>query len=165
MIRWIFAALLLVKCPVFADDFEGSLFGGPLESWQFEAISYLGYGNTHLLNHEPWQALEYFQKALSLLNKPDEFSQSLSFLTHFSQIVAYDCLGLHELCKQSIGSLFIVLVQLSDEDDDDDEDEDDDEDLLAEEQTIHLLQNLAGLAPSPDIRNFLFTFIDQLSEE
>jgi hypothetical protein len=152
MIKWVLTVMLLIiGFPTFSDEFQHSL-----QDWQTEALLHLGYGNAHLLSHKPWQALEHFQKAMSLLDESDDSSCLIGFLITFSQVIAYDFLGFRDQCKQSIGSLFLAINAY-----------DNGEDVLFENNepmaeknggdkiAIQFLQALAILTPSPRLCTFL----------
>ncbi len=77
-------------------------------------------------------------------------------------------MGFRDQCKQAVGSLFLSINQYDDEDEDDLSAEDDEWGLTINEESkvaIQLLQNLATLAPSPEIRELLFSLIDAVAEE
>ena len=166
MIKWMLATLLLIiGLPVFSEETSNE-FHHPLQEWQNEALVHFSYGNTHLLLHEPWKALEQFQRANSLLDKSDGSSCPIGFLITFGQVIAYDCLGFHDQCKQAVGSLFLNINEYNDEDDPLYE-EDECSQTTCEESKIALqfLQNLAILAPSSEVRELLFSLIEDMAEE
>lgn len=162
MIRWFFAALLLVvKCPGFTE--EG--LNHHLEDWQNKALSHLAQGNMHLLSREPWRALEDLRWANACLDTSDTSSSPIGFLITFSQVIAYDSLGFHDQCKQAIGSLFITINENNEDDD-----------IVIEEQqpaneknddtkaAIHFLEKLVFLAPSTEVRALLLSLVDDIAE-
>ena len=166
MIKWVLAILFLViRFSAFSEETPNE-FHHPLQEWQNEALLHFSYGNTHLLFHEPWQALEQFQRANSLLDKSDSSSCPIGFLITFGQVIAYDCLGFHDRCKQAIGSLFLNINEYDDEDDLSSE-EDECSQIASEESkdALQFLQNLAILAPSCEVRELLFSLIEDMAEE
>lgn len=162
MIRWIFAALLLViKCPGFTE--EG--FHHDLQNWQNEALSHLAQGNMHLLSHEPWHALEDLRRANAFLDISDASSSPIGFLITFSQVIAYDCLGFHDQCRQAIGSLFIRINENNEDDDAIFEDHQLNEKNEDAKFAIQFLQKLVAIAPSAEVRDLLFSFVEDIAEE
>ena len=80
--------------------------------------------------------------------------------------IAYDCLGFREQCRQAIGSLFLTINEYDDEDDPSFENREtmssqDEESKIA----ILFLQHMTNLAPSPEVRELLFSLIDDIAEE
>jgi hypothetical protein len=127
---------------------------------------HLSYGNSHLLLYEPWQALEQFQRANSLLDKSDNSSCPIGFLITFGQVIAYDCLGFHDQCKQAVGSLFLNINEYDDGDDLRSEENECGQTACEDSKiALQFLQNLAMLAPSSEIREFLFSLIEGMAEE
>lgn len=135
-----------------------------LKEWQIEHLQYFMNGSVNLLSDEPWQALENFQKAASLIEKTDEFSFASGFLVAFGQAIAFDVLGFTEQCRQSVCSMIFAINRYDDEDTSvqlnknshriDDSDE-----------IVNFLRNLAEIAPSRDVRELLFSFVDEIAEE
>lgn len=162
VISWIFAALLFViKCPGFAEDLQHDL-----QDWQNEVLSHLAQGNVHLLSHEPLRALEDLQWANDHLDLSDASSSPIGFLITFSEVIAYDCLGFHDQCKRSIGSLFITI----------NENEKDDPAVYENQQpaneknddtklAIQFLEKLVILAPSTGVRELLLSLVEDIAEE
>jgi hypothetical protein len=166
MIKWMLVALFfIVGLPIFSEE-TSNKFHHPLQEWQNEVLLHFGYGNTHLLLHEPWQALDQFQRANSLLDKSNSSSCPIGFLITFGQVIAYDCLGFHDQCRQAIGSLFLNINEYDDGDDLHSE-EDESSQTACEESKIALqfLKNLAVLAPSSEVRELLFSLIEYMAEE
>ena len=159
MMKWIVAFMMVAAgSPAFSKEVRC-----PFEEGQTEALLHIGYGNGFLLTDEPWLALECFQKASSFIDKSDPSSISIKFILYFSQIVAYDYVGQHDQCKQSIGSLFLLASEYVDDDCDEDEsatEEDEDSALV-----VQFLKSIAVLAPSKDVRNLLLSFIEEVDEE
>ncbi len=165
MIRWILFAILLVMWrPSSTVEFQHHL-----EDWQNEALLHLGYGNIHLLSGEPWQALECFQKAFSVLDESDESSCSIGFLITFSQVIAYDCLGFRDQCRQSIGSLFLAINKFDEPSEEEYAELKDNEFVLKETEDdkvmIQFLKDLVNLSPSFEVKELLFSLIDDIAEE
>jgi hypothetical protein len=161
MIRWIFTALLLViKCPGFTEDLQHDL-----RDWQNEALSRLAQGNMHLFSHEPMHALEDLQWANAHLDTSDASSNPIGFLITFSEVIAYDCLGFHDQCKQAIGSLFITINENNESDGAGFEDqqpvnEKNDDTKFA----ILFLEHLVFLAPSTEVRELLLSLVEDMAE-
>ena len=166
MRKWVLAALLVtVEISSFSEESSNDSYCS-LQKWQEEALLHCGYGNAHLLLNEPRQALEQFQRASSLLDKSDGSFCPIRFLVTFNQIVAYDCLGLHDQCKQAVGSLFLGVHEWDDGDDSvPEENEGSQTEDKASEFIIHFLRSLASFAPSPDVRGLLFSITDDVAEE
>ncbi len=80
--------------PCFSEEFQRDL-----KEWQSESLMHLGNGTANLLSHEPWHALEDFQRASTFLDPSDNSSFVIGFLISFGQAIAYDCLGFQENCK------------------------------------------------------------------
>lgn len=162
MMKWLLSAMLLViGYPIFSDEFQH-----PLQDWQNESLLHYGYGNAHLVSNEPWQALEHFQKAASCLVKSDSSSCPIGFLITFSQVIAYDCLGFHDQCKQAMGSLFLTINEYDEEEDRSPESN---EPMRANNEeskiAVEFLQHLATIAPSPAVRELLFSLTEDMAEE
>ena len=159
------ALLFITGLPIFSEETSNE-FHYPLQEWQNEALLYFSYGNVHLLSHEPWKALEQFQRANSLLDKSDSSSCPIGFLITFGQVIAYDCLGFHDQCKQAIGSLFLNFNEYDDGDDLPSEKDECSQTTYEESKVaLQFLQNLAILAPSSEIRELLFSLIEDMAEE
>lgn len=163
MIRWIFALLLLVvKYPGFAEED----LHYHLQDWQNKALSHLAQGNMHLLAHEPWRTLEDLQWANACLDTSDTSSSPIGFLITFSQVIAYDCLGFHDQCKQAIGSLFITINENGEDNGTASEDQsfanEKNEDT---EFAIQFLQKLVVLAPSTEVRALLLSLVEDIAKE
>ena len=126
------------------------------------ALIHIGSANSKLLHYDPAPALEDLQRAslvLEKLNQPRE----LNFLITFGKVVAYDNLGLEEECYAAMTSLFYIFNQ---------EKQELEESLVAREPTYddyeraaELMRRLAIMAPSPNVRNFLLSFVYEMSEE
>lgn len=165
MLRQIALSLILVVtffgigCPCFSEEIRPNL-----KEWQSESLIHLGLGNAHLLAHEPWQALEDFQRASSLLNPSDNSSFVISFLISFGQAIAYDYLEFRDQCKQAIGSLFFAFDGYDDEESTETGEE---SNFNSQESgsSLELLRNLASIAPSPEVRELLFSIVDEIEEE
>jgi hypothetical protein len=158
MIRWLLAVILVViNVSIFTEEHH-------LQDWQDEALFHLGNGNAHLLSQEPLHALEDFQKAKSLLDETDESSCSIDFLITFSQVIAYDCLGFHDHCKQSLGSLFLAINEYDDEELTEDSNfshgENEDPKIA-----ILFLQDLASFTPSREVKGLLFSLIEDMADQ
>lgn len=84
----------------------------------------------------------------------------------FSQVIAYDCLGFHDQCKQAVGSLFITINEKNETEDalsaDQQSANEKNEDT---EFAIQFLQNLVVLAPSTDVRTLLLSLVEDIAEE
>jgi tetratricopeptide (TPR) repeat protein len=163
MTRWILAVILVViKCSIFAEEFKHP----HLQDWQEEALSHIADGNAYLLSGKTWQALEQFQKASSYIDKSDASASPIGFFVVFGQVIAYDRLGLHDLCKQAIGALFLTINEYDEEEDSLDEN---DEQINEKDEdptmAIQFLQNLARLAPSDEVRELLFSIVDDIADE
>jgi hypothetical protein len=88
------------------------------------------------------------------------------FFIHFGKIIAYDHLGLHEECQNTIQS----LSRLMNEEEDESCESDKTEDLTTEEYLIWelwlgCLRNLSEQAPTPHVRDYLFSLLDEMMEE
>lgn len=134
-------------------------------NWQLESLDYLGLGNAHLLSHEPILALENYQKASAIIDRSDNFSCVISFLICFGEAISYDMLGFHEHSKQSIGSLLLTINEYEAKDI-----RGEDYQCIAQpsdelEGSIELLHVMASMAPSEDVREFLFSFVEAMAEE
>lgn len=152
-------ACLGIGLPCFAEEFEPTL-----KEWQSESLTYLGNGNAHLLAHEPWQALENFQKASALLDPTDNSSFVIGFLISFGQAIAYDCLGFHGKCKEAIGSLFLAISGYDDEESPE-TGLNTDSNSHEYESSVQFLRNLAVIAPSLEVRELLLSLIDDMESE
>ena len=152
-------ACLAVGLPCFAEESESFL-----KEWQSESLTYIGNGNAHLLAHEPWQALENYQKANEFLDLTDNSSFVLGFLISFGQAVAYDCLGFHGKCKQAIGSLFFAINGY-DSEEPAGVDQNPDSNSHEYESSVQFLRDLAAIAPSLEVRELLFSIIDDIESE
>jgi tetratricopeptide (TPR) repeat protein len=162
MIRWVLAMMLVVtNGSIFAEESQHHL-----QDWQDEALSHIADGNAHLFSGNTWQALEHFQKASSYIDKSDTSAGPIGFFVVFGQVIAYDRLGFHDLCKQSIGSLFLTINEHDEEDDllaenDKQVNEKDEDPTMA----LRFLQNLVLLAPSDKVRELLFSIVDDMADE
>jgi hypothetical protein len=142
-----------------AEESENGLL-----EWECETLFHIANGSGHLVSQEPWEALESFDKAKSVLDKACEPHHPINSLITFNKIIAYDCLGFDEQCRQSIGSLFLAINE------NDNEQETDGTISLGEESenskiAILFLQNLAILAPSSQVREFLFSLIEDMADQ
>lgn len=136
------------------------------KEWQSESLLYLEQGNANLLAHEPWRALEDFQRATSFLDKSDKSSCAIGFLISFGQVVAYDSLGFREQCKQSLGSLLLVINEYDEGEDQDAEiGVQEDSSIDTSEAAVEFLRKLATMTPSQDIRELLLSIVDEMAEE
>jgi hypothetical protein len=158
--------LLLIVClgcalPSYTDEHTQVV-----QETQEESLFYLGHGNASLLAHEPWQALEFFQKATVSLNASDCSSCVVQFLISFGQAVAFDTLGFDEQCRQSLGALLLAINDYETRNSDEEVD-DIVVPLLDSEyaEAIDSLRALANMAASPDVRELLCAFVDEMSEE
>ncbi len=82
------------------------------------------------------------------------------FLIHFGKAIAFDNLGMRDQCMQAIGTMFVSLV--ADNDDLEEEDGEDEPDTPEEIEAYEFMKNLATLAPSQDVREFLVSFLKEL---
>lgn len=114
--------------------------------------TYMGGGYQQLKAKNYGSALPYFQKASDLLDQEKQGAITERLFISFYKVIAYDGLGRTSRTKEEIGNLFILVSQLSDE-------EEDRADQAFEKEST-TLKELAQLAPTPEIRNFLFFFID-----
>ena len=162
MIRVVLATLLLgIWLPCFSEESRNDL-----KEWQSESLQHFIYGSAHLLSHEPWRALEDFQTAIECLDKSDRSPSAISFLISFGQVIAYDVLGFREQCKQTIGTLFLAVNECDDQDQDDGINTNKDFSVANEyEEAVDFFRDLAAIAPSPDVRELLFSFIDEIADE
>jgi hypothetical protein len=81
-------------------------------------------------------------------------------------VIAYDILGFRDQCKQTIGSLFLAVNEYDDEDKDAEINPNKDFSVANEyEEAVDFFRALAAVAPSPDVREFLFSLIDEIVEE
>jgi hypothetical protein len=160
MIKWI-CSLILVVIGYFAVAEEPH---HEMLDWECEALFHTANGNYHLISQQPWNALEDFHKAKSILDKTGNFDHPINYLITFSEIIAYDCLGFDEQCRQSIGSLFLSMNEDSEEGwaENGSPTEKENEDSKV---AIFFLQNLAILAPSDQVREFLFSFIEDMADQ
>lgn len=160
LLRLFFAvACLGIELSCFAQELHPAL-----KEWQNESLTHLSNGTINLLSHEPWHALENFQKASTLLDMSDHSSLIINFLIFFGQAVAYDCLGFHEQCKQAIGSLFFSINGYdSDVSTTDGQYIDSNSHEYA--SSVQFLRNLAAIAPSYEVRELLFSIIDEIANE
>lgn len=131
------------------------------------ALVYIGRGNENLLEHHYSQALSDFQYAASLLNNEKIHIPELDFLICFGQIIAYDNLGLKDQCQNAMLSLFLIITQNDDETCNDDQSGVVDSNSDQEEyiEGAALMMKLINLAPSPSVREFLFSLIEDISED
>jgi hypothetical protein len=159
MLRVVLVILLLgIWFPCFSEESRDDL-----REWQSESLEYFIYGSAHLLEHEPWRALENFQTATDHL---DRSSSAMSFLVSFGQVIAYDVLGFKEQCKQAIGSLFLAVNEGDKEDQEAEMNTNREFSISGEyEEAVGFFRDLAAVAPSPDVRELLFSFIDEIAEE
>lgn len=161
MLKGLFISLcLMLGVPCFSAEFQHDL-----KEWQSECLLHLGYGNAGLLLDEPLYALEEFQKATTLLDTSDNSSSIISFLISFGQAIAFDCLGLKEHCRESIGSLFLAINEYDEEEELTDIDEQSIPNFVENKAAIEFLRDLVSVAPSPEIRELLFSFIEDMAEE
>jgi hypothetical protein len=163
MLRLILTTLFLgIWLPCFSEEFRNNL-----KEWQGESLKHMSDGSINLLSNEPWRALRDFQRAEALLDRSDRASSAIGFLISFGQVIAYDALGFREQCKQSIGSLFLTFNEYNKEEDRNAEDGTNKNFLVPDEyeESVEFLRNLAAVAPSSDVRELLFSFVDQIAEE
>lgn len=128
------------------------------------AVIYIGCGNGNLLYQDYSSALEDFQRASSVLDKCDCHCPELDFLIAFGRVIAYDNLGLEDKCYATMTSLLRIFNEEKNADDDFGSNGLEDESSEYYEEAGELLRKLAGLASS-SVRNFLLSFVDEMSEE
>ena len=167
MFKWIFTWIVAMTTTfgftedaqehVYAPGAENEVFSNP----NLQALGLLAQGNAYLLNDDPVKALEFFQAANFALDPTDPDAIPIRFLLNFGEIITYDCLGRDDLCRQSIGSLFLLI----NEDDDEDEDYFDDDDDFSDTVLLQILRALAQKAPSYEVRELLFCLMEDIAEE
>lgn len=155
MFKWLVAAIFVVlKSGIIAETIQ-------LQNWQEEALSYIAEGNASLFSGKAWQALEYLQKAKSSIDDTDPSASPIGFFVNFSQIIAYDRLGFHDLCKQSIGALFLTINENEEENFEIEEEKDNESDPML---LVNFLQNLTMFAVSEEVKELLFSVVDDIAE-
>jgi hypothetical protein len=160
MIKIILALLIFgIGTPCFSEESQREL-----KEWQIEHLQYFMNGSVNLLSDEPWKALENFQQAASLIEKTDEFSFASGFLVSFGQAIAFDVLGFTEQCRQSVCSMIFAINRYGDEDTSIRLNRNPPH-IEESDEIINFLRNLAAIAPSRDVRELLFSFVDQIAEE
>lgn len=110
------------------------------DEWSLGAIT---SGYIYLQTHQFNEALESFRRASVAIEKSGKAAPEYALAIDFGKAIAYDNLGLNNLCKQAIGSLFLNLR------------------LSPPEQEVEELQKgglglFIPLAPSPDVRDVLY---------
>ena len=108
MIKWVCTLIHKLPCHIWYSA-VGEESNHDLLDWECEALFQTGNGNGHLISQQPWECLEDFQKAKAILDKTGDSNHPINYIITFSQIIAYDCLGFEEECRQSIGSLFLAI--------------------------------------------------------
>jgi hypothetical protein len=111
-------------------------------------------------------ALEDLQWANAYLDTSDASSNPIGFLITFSEVIAYDCLGFRDQCKQAIGSLLITINENEESDvgvfeNQQPVNEKSDDTQLA----IQFLKKLVFLAPSTEVRDLLLSLVEDLAED
>lgn len=159
MLRWL-ASTLFIGITLVCFSEESHL---ELKAWQLESLQYFGNGTAKILSHEPWRALEDFQRASSILDKTDPSWSIISFLIFFGQAIAYDSLGFREHCNQSLGSLLLAMNEYDDENLEDSLNENSLPSNESEE-AIEFLQRLVYFAPSSEVRNLLCSLVEEIAD-
>jgi hypothetical protein len=127
------------------------------DEWYSESLTCWAQGGVRLVSHQPMRALEDFQKAASLIDSNDEFSYRAQFFIQFGKTIAYDMLGFDDQCKQSIGSMVLIMHR-----------ENSEESCPFTDQcqiAIKFLRKLVGNSPSFDVQSFLLAILDDAEEE
>ncbi len=152
MFKWLVVVVALVGTGTFAQ--EVPVVGEDL----VEVVS----GDTALLLGDPQTALEHLQNAAQLVDRSSAGCDGTLFLILLGQTIAYDCLGLHEQCDQSLQDLRTLTANQPADEEDDDEESSDPEDVALEkvftnmlDMCVFVLQNMVALAPSQDVRDAL----------
>lgn len=157
MIKWILA-LIIMNSSIFAGEYDSDLV-----DCENEALFHIANGNDHLFMQEPLRALEEFENAKSVLDRTGDFQHPINFLITFSKIIAYDCLGSESQCRESVGSLFLRINENNDEREE--------YNIQSEEENekskmiISFLRNLAVLSPSSQVRELLFSLIEDMENQ
>lgn len=162
MFKFIIAVLLLgqsVHC--LSEEYDQDL-----KEWQQDnLVYYVGCANVDLFMNDPESALENFQIASTLLDPSDDPS-CMGFWISFGQVIAYDMLGLEDECNRSIGSLFLLINDFSEQEDTSSESElEIDIDRETDKIIIDSLRELATLAPCLQVRKLLLSIVDDLADE
>jgi hypothetical protein len=114
-------------------------------------------GTIRLVSYQPMRALEDFQKAASFVDNCDAFSYRAQFFIQFGKTIAYDMLGFDDQCRQSIGSMVLILNHQENE-----------RSCPFNEQcstAVKFLRKLIGNSLSFDVQNFLLAILDDVEEE
>lgn len=162
MLKYLLALVLVGTRSVIYSAEEEESYRTSLNS-QDESVAFIAEGSLNLFCNEPYSALENFQKALTLSSQSEDLSAT-EFLVLFGQVIAYDMLGLKGSCGEAANSLLFSMQNCAAESDEAEVSQDflsEIEDL----ETFEMLRGLASIAPTPEVREFLFSLIDEISEE
>lgn len=160
MLRSLFLALAFcVAAPCFADEMQDLVKKIETTGNGGIAITYGGSGCSHLLLNRYSLALEDFQHASEIAKGFRERMPGLEMFINFGKIIACDALGMQKECEQAIGALVLLVNEFDlDDDSDDDSDEMDSETEKFVKMWMH---KLASLAPTPNVRKLLTSFVDE----
>jgi hypothetical protein len=160
MIRLLTALFLGIGIFCFSNDMQQA---DP--EWPRESLLFLAYGNESLLLNQPSYALENYQEAREILHASDGFFPAIDFLISFGEAIAYDLLGCHEQCQQSLDELLVIYDENDDEEEEEEDSESDEYTSFCCIEVMKYLRTLAYKAPSPDVRKFLLSLINGMEEE
>jgi hypothetical protein len=127
------------------------------------ALIHFIYGIENLLSKNFILALEDFEKASLLLERLSTDSLELDFLIDFGKIIAFDNLGLKNLCQKTMNSLVIILYKNGEDENFSMRRDETLPSLKEYEEAAEVLKTLTLLAPSTNVREFLQSLIDELS--
>jgi|GEM_PF-2690189 tetratricopeptide (TPR) repeat protein len=132
------------------------------------SLVYIGFGNESLSLKKFSSALDDFQKAFSLLGKPEDHPPELDVLILFGEVIAYDNLGLKDDCSKYLAILKSIIN--SDNEIEDSEFSYDYNNFSLEDyqeaiETTSDLYHLASIACSKEIKEELFLIINKMFEE
>jgi len=165
MLRLVLAVMFLgIWLPCFSEEISQDAKDMNLQNERL-ALVYIGCGNENLLSHNYSSSLEDFQRASSLLDKQENSYLELDFLIFFGKAIAYDNLGSKDQCQSSMASLFFILTAGENEGDDIESNATKGRLPKEYEDADEFMKKLAALAPSPNVRDFLLSIVDEMSEE
>ncbi|MBI2812305.1 MAG: hypothetical protein HYX67_15955 [Candidatus Melainabacteria bacterium] len=151
MFKIIVAAALLTGAgaPCFSQEIN-DIFADEVGLYGESAPFLCGVSN--LFSHDYELALEDFERSSSLTANASKAENQ--FLVLFGKTIAYDNLNMRSHCEQAIGAMFILAANTDDDDDDDSED-------IKANEVIQLMQKMALLTPSADIRKVLQSMVSE----
>ncbi len=171
MLKFILATLLMSstlpaltsETPLNVEEEILRLFQETYPTEENEAYTLLGFGLGFLLQDQAHSALFYFSEVRELLKDADTIQPELEFILSFSEVVAYDNVGMRDQSLQALGSFFLTAHLFVD-------DEEETEILTGEEEPVSeedklmtaLLKDIASLAHSPDIRNLMMELAEEM---